>query len=137
VSTADYIRVQYADPHVTRELQILSAHPELGALGGPRASSGAWVVVLVATQIAMAVALGTQSWHIRLPLAYVAGATIDYALCALIHDCAHNPIFSARFGNRAAALTANRWLVAVLRDRDMTLLGRIIRPLRSERAREP
>jgi sphingolipid delta-4 desaturase len=111
VSTADYIRVEYAEPHVARGRQILSAHPELRALAGPRASSAVWIVALVATQIALAVALGPQSWHIWLPLAYVAGATIDHALWVLIHECAHHLIFSGRLGNRAAALTANLPLV--------------------------
>jgi len=111
VSTAGYICVEYAEPHVARGRRILSAHPELRALAGPRASSAMWIGVLVAAQVAMAVALGPQSWHIWLPLAYVAGATIDHALCVLIHECSHNLIFSARLGNRAAALTANLPLV--------------------------
>jgi len=70
-----------------------------------------WIVALVTAQIAIAVALGSQSWHIWLPSAYVVGATIDHALWVLIHECAHNLIFSARLGNRAAALTANLPLV--------------------------
>jgi sphingolipid delta-4 desaturase len=111
VTAADYIHVDYAEPHVARGRRILAAHPELRELAGPRAASAAWIVLLVTAQIAIAVALGDQSWHIWLPLAYVAGATIDHALWVLIHECAHNLIFSARIGNRAAALTANLPLV--------------------------
>ncbi len=111
MATADYIRVEYAEPHAARGRRILAAHPELRALAGPRALSAVWIVALVTAQIAIAVALGSQSWHIWLPSAYVVGATIDHALWVLIHECAHNLIFSARLGNRAAALTANLPLV--------------------------
>jgi sphingolipid delta-4 desaturase len=111
VTAVDYIRVEHAEPHAARGRRILAAHPELRALAGPRALSAVWIVALVAAQIALAVALGPQSWHIWLPLAYVAGATIDHALWALIHECAHNLIFTSRLGNRAAALAANVPLV--------------------------
>ena len=108
---ADYIRVESAEPHVARGRQILAAHPELRALAGPQATSAVWIALLVTVQIATAVALGNQSWHIWLPLAYLVGATIDHALWVLIHETAHNLIFSARLGNRAAALAANLPLV--------------------------
>ncbi|MBI3492917.1 MAG: fatty acid desaturase [Acidobacteria bacterium] len=111
VPAADYIRVEHPEPHVSRGREMLAVYPELRALAGPQPASAAWIAMLVAAQMGLALALGDRSWHIWLPVAYIIGATIDHALWVLIHECAHNLIFQARLGNRVAALTANLPLV--------------------------
>src|SRR2546428_4120369 len=111
VDAPGYIEVTYAEPHASRGRQILATHPELRALAGPQPSSALWVVGLVAAQIALSVALAHQPWYVWLTAAYIVGATIDHALWVLIHECAHNLVFSARLANRLLALTANLPLV--------------------------
>ncbi|MFI5178491.1 MAG: fatty acid desaturase [Vicinamibacterales bacterium] len=108
---SDFIRVTYAEPHGGRGRQLLAAHPELRALAGPRPATAGWVVVLVASQLALAVALAGAPWYVWLPAAYVAGATIDHALWVLIHECSHNLVFPSRLANRGIALLANLPLV--------------------------
>jgi sphingolipid delta-4 desaturase len=90
---------------------MLAAHPELRSLIGPDRSSGAWIVVLVAAQIALALLVGDRRWYVWLACAYIFGATIDHALWALIHETAHNLAMRWRVGNRIAAIAANLPLV--------------------------
>ena len=90
---------------------MLAAHPDLRALAGPDPATAGWVIVLVAAQLALALAVGDRPWFIWLPFAYIVGATIDHALWALIHETAHNLVFRWRTGNRLVALTANLPLV--------------------------
>jgi len=90
---------------------MLAAHPDLRALAGPDSATAGWVIVLVAAQLALALAVGDRPWFIWLPFAYIVGATIDHALWALIHETAHNLVFRWRTGNRLVALTANLPLV--------------------------
>jgi sphingolipid delta-4 desaturase len=55
--------------------------------------------------------LGSRSWIVWLPCAYIVGATIDHALWALIHDCCHHLVFRSRTANRFVAILANVPLV--------------------------
>jgi sphingolipid delta-4 desaturase len=109
--SSDYIRVAHPEPHAARGRQMLAAHPELRTLIGPERTSVAWMVALVSAQMALALLVGDRPWYVWLPCAYIAGATIDHALWALIHDSAHNLVMRWRTGNRVAAIFANLPLV--------------------------
>jgi sphingolipid delta-4 desaturase len=103
----DYLHVPSAQPHIARHRDILRAHPEVRALAGATPSSMAWILALVLTQFALALAVGNRAWWIWLPVAYVAGATIDHALWVLIHECTHNLVFRSSSANKLAAIVAN------------------------------
>ena len=90
---------------------MLAAHPELRELAGPTPSTALWILTLVVAQLSLAVLVGSRSWMIWVPVAYLMGATIDHALWALIHDTCHNLVFRWRTGNRWAAILANLPLV--------------------------
>jgi sphingolipid delta-4 desaturase len=107
----DYIRVASDEPHALRGRQILTAHPELRGLAGPDRTSALWIGALVTAQMAIAVALSGTAWYVWLPTAFFVGATIDHALWVLIHECAHNLVFTNRLLNRVMAMTANIPLV--------------------------
>jgi len=111
VPTLDYTRVTYSEPHAARGRRMLAAHPELRALAGPTPISAVWTLTLVSINVGLAFWLGPLSWKIWLPVAYIAGATIDHALWALIHDCCHNLVFRSRTANRFVAILANVPLV--------------------------
>ena len=111
MSRGDYIRVSYGEPHAARGRQMLAAHPELRALAGPTPTSAVWTLALVTVQCGFALWLGPTRWYVWLPVAYVAGATIDHALWALIHDSCHNLVFRSRTANRWVAILANLPLV--------------------------
>jgi sphingolipid 4-desaturase/C4-monooxygenase len=103
----DYIRVTHPEPHAQRGRQMLAAHPELRALGGPLRISALWVVTLVGAQMGLSIWLAGSRWYVWLPCAYIVGATIDHALWALIHDCTHNLVFRSRTANRLLSIIAN------------------------------
>jgi sphingolipid 4-desaturase/C4-monooxygenase len=111
VTSPDYIRVTYGEPHAMRGRRMLAAHPELRALAGPTPASAAWTIVLVLAQCGLALVVGNRGWMVWLPAAYVIGATIDHALWALIHDTCHNLVFRSRTANRLVAIVANLPLV--------------------------
>jgi sphingolipid 4-desaturase/C4-monooxygenase len=111
MGASDYIRVTYGEPHAARRRQMLAAHPELRALAGPLPASAVWTLVLVVTQIGLALLVGDRRWFVWVPVAYIVGATIDHALWALIHDCSHNLVFRWRTANRIVAIVANVPLV--------------------------
>jgi sphingolipid delta-4 desaturase len=106
-----FVHVATPEPHVGRGREILAKHPELRSLAGPYRLSAVWIAVLVVVQIAIAVAVAGQPWYVWVPAAFLVGATIDHALWALIHDCAHNLVFTNRLMNRVMALAANVPLV--------------------------
>src|SRR5580692_1398715 len=111
VTSPDYIRVSYGEPHAARGRQLLAAHPELRALAKPFPASALCTIVLVVAQCGIALWVGGKSWIVWVPCAYVIGATADHALWALIHDCAHNLVFRSRTANRMVAILANVPLV--------------------------
>ncbi len=106
-----FIHSSREEPHAARGRQILAAHPELRALAGPYRPSAIWVAALVVLQLILSVWLSDRAWYLWLPAAFFVGATIDHALWVLIHDSAHNLIFTTRLFNRIAALVANVPLV--------------------------
>ncbi|HEY7284704.1 MAG TPA: fatty acid desaturase [Vicinamibacterales bacterium] len=111
MARADYIHVARVQQHTTRRREILQAHPEVRDLAGPTASSAVWVLALVSTQLALAVLVGDSRWFIWLPVAYLAGATIDHALWVLIHECTHGLVFRRPALNKITAIVANLPLV--------------------------
>jgi sphingolipid delta-4 desaturase len=111
MTRTDYIHVDRQQQHLTRRRQILQAHPEVRELTGPTPSSGAWVLVLVAGQFALALIVGPRAWWLWVPVAYVVGATIDHALWVLIHECTHNLVFRHPLLNKIFAMVANFPLV--------------------------
>src|SRR4051794_10719967 len=107
----DYIHVSYDEPHSARRRQMLAAHPELRKLTGATPSSALWTLALVAANLAIGLTVQHYAWYVWLPAAYIAGATIDHALWAMIHEASHNLIFRKRLPNRITALIANIPLV--------------------------
>ena len=107
----DFTYVTYPQPHIERGRRIVAAHPQVRALAGPLPATALWITTLVASQLALSIALRHSAWYVWLPIAYVVGATIDHALWVLIHDCCHHLVFKWRPANRIMALVANLPLV--------------------------
>jgi len=107
----DYLHAPSAQPHIARHRDILRAHPEVRTLTGAAPSSMGWILALVVAQFVLALTVGDRAWWIWLPVAYLAGATIDHALWVLIHECTHNLVFRSPSANKLAAIVANGPLV--------------------------
>ncbi|KAI1081207.1 sphingolipid delta4-desaturase [Whalleya microplaca] len=113
----DPIEVKYRDffwtyteePHRTRRLQIIKAHPEVTKLCGPEPLTKYVVLFVVAVQILCAYILRNSpffSWSYW-ALAYVVGATANQNLFLAIHEISHNLAFRSRTANRLFAIVAN------------------------------
>ena len=103
----EMIHVNYPEPHFERTQKILKAHPEVKKLFGNTPSSSLYILGLVATQIAVAAALGhAQGWMVLLA-SYTVGAMANHALWVMIHECTHNLVFKTTFTNSLLQIFAN------------------------------
>jgi len=101
------------EPHASRRVQILKAHPEVSKLMGHEwRSKYLCVFLLVIPQIWLSWATQDLSWPKYLAVAYVFGATITQALFLAIHELAHNLFFKKATHNRYFAMVAN-WPIGI------------------------
>lgn len=89
--------------------QVLAAHPQLRGLSGRNLGTFGWTVLLVAIQLAIAIALVVWSapWWAIILVAWGVGAFVNHALFVLIHEYAHDLVFRSANANRLGAIFAN------------------------------
>ncbi|KAI2638924.1 sphingolipid delta4-desaturase [Hypomontagnella submonticulosa] len=113
----DPIEVKYRDffwtyteePHRTRRIAIIKAHPEVTKLCGPESLTKYVVLGVVSLQILCAYVLRNTPFF-SAPfwlLAYVVGATANQNLFLAIHEISHNLAFRSPTANRLFAIVAN------------------------------
>jgi sphingolipid delta-4 desaturase len=93
--------------HARRHRAILHDHPRVRDLFGPDAASAAWVVVLAAVQLTLAVWVAARPTWVLLAVSVTAGAVVAHALGVLIHEASHNLVFRGAWKNKAVAILAN------------------------------
>ncbi|KAA8649146.1 hypothetical protein EYZ11_006058 [Aspergillus tanneri] len=97
------------EPHRSRRLAIIKAHPEVTKLCGPEPLTKYVVLGVVLLQICCAYLLRDTpmlSWKF-LATAYVIGATANQNLFLAIHEISHNLAFRSPMANRLLAIFAN------------------------------
>jgi len=97
------------EPHRSRRMAIIKAHPEVTKLCGPEPLTKYVVALVVGVQVLAAALLRNTpvlSWPFVLT-AYVVGATANQNLFLAIHEISHNLAFRAPLANRLAAVAAN------------------------------
>ncbi|KIP11901.1 hypothetical protein PHLGIDRAFT_99020 [Phlebiopsis gigantea 11061_1 CR5-6] len=107
--TSDFLWLMTEEPHRSRRMAIMKAHPEVTKLMGHEPLTK-WVVLgVVLTQLITAVLLR----HTR-PLsplfiitAYAIGGTLNHNLFLAIHEITHNLAFKGIGANKALAVFAN------------------------------
>ncbi|KAI2640247.1 fatty acid desaturase-domain-containing protein [Xylaria nigripes] len=116
-SPRDPLEVKYRDffwtyteePHRTRRLEIIKAHPEVTKLCGPEPLTKYVVLLVVSIQVFCAYLL--RDAHFFSPyfwlLAYLVGATSNQNLFLAIHEISHNLAFRSPTANRLLAIFAN------------------------------
>ncbi|KAI0024182.1 sphingolipid delta4-desaturase [Xylariomycetidae sp. FL0641] len=105
----DFFWTYTEEPHRTRRLQIIKAHPEVTKLCGPEPLTKYVVLLVVSVQIFCAYLLRNSafwSWQFW-ALAYVVGATANQNLFLAIHEISHNLAFRSPTANRLFAVVAN------------------------------
>ncbi|KAK1778891.1 fatty acid desaturase-domain-containing protein [Copromyces sp. CBS 386.78] len=105
----DFFWTYTEEPHRTRRMAIIKAHPEVTKLCGPEPLTK-WVVLgVVSLQFLLAHLLRDTSffsWKFWLT-AYVFGATCNQNLFLAIHEISHNLAFRSPTANRLFAIFAN------------------------------
>jgi len=105
----DFFWTYTEEPHRTRRMAIIKAHPEVTKLCGPEPLTKYVVLGVVSLQIATAYLLRNTpffSWTFFLT-AYIIGATANQNLFLAIHEISHNLAFRSPALNRAIAIFAN------------------------------
>ncbi|PHH72909.1 hypothetical protein CDD82_5741 [Ophiocordyceps australis] len=97
------------EPHRTRRLAIIKAHPEVTKLCGPEPLTKFLVAGVVCLQVLVAYSLrDTPFWSLRFwAAAYMVGATANQNLFLAIHEISHNLAFRSALANRLLAIVAN------------------------------
>ncbi|KAM7218724.1 dihydroceramide delta(4)-desaturase [Rhypophila decipiens] len=105
----DFFWTYTEEPHRTRRLAIIKAHPEVTKLCGPEPLTKYVVAGVVALQIFLAHFLrNTPFWSLKFwAIAYVFGATSNQNLFLAIHEISHNLAFRSPLANRLFAIFAN------------------------------
>ncbi|KAJ7636979.1 dihydroceramide delta(4)-desaturase [Roridomyces roridus] len=106
---ADYLWLMTEEPHRTRRMEILKAHPEVTKLMGHEPLTKYVVLGVVSLQLYCAFAL--RHTHPLSPLflacAYIIGGTANHNLFLAIHEITHNLAFKGIAPNKLFAIFAN------------------------------
>ncbi|KAK9473757.1 fatty acid desaturase-domain-containing protein [Dipodascopsis tothii] len=106
---SDWFWTYQEEPHRTRRMEILRAHPEATKLCGYEPLTK-WVVLgVVATQFTCAFLLrNARFWSVPyLATAYIVGATANQNIFLSIHELCHNLGFKKPLHNRLFSIVAN------------------------------
>ncbi|KAM0285613.1 hypothetical protein ACHAQH_001319 [Verticillium albo-atrum] len=109
VKHRDFFWTYTEEPHRTRRLAIIKAHPEVTKLCGPEPLTKYVVAGVVSLQIFLAYALRNTSffdWKFW-AVGYIFGATANQNLFLAIHEISHNLAFRSPLANRLIAIVAN------------------------------
>ncbi|MBY0413140.1 MAG: fatty acid desaturase [Bdellovibrionales bacterium] len=107
----DFIHVDGPNYHIRRRREIIAAHPEVRELYGPYQMSAVYIVLIVASQLAIAYFLRQQAWWLVALVAYVVGAFANHSLYVMIHECTHNVVLKTSLGNKIMGLVCDMPLV--------------------------
>ncbi|TVY20346.1 Sphingolipid delta(4)-desaturase [Lachnellula arida] len=105
----DFYWTYTEEPHRTRRMAIIKAHPEVTKLCGPEPLTKYLVLAVVLLQTITAYLLrNTPFWSWKMwGVAYVIGATANQNLFLAIHEISHNLAFRSARANRVLAVVAN------------------------------
>ncbi|KAI0341359.1 dihydroceramide delta-4-desaturase [Trametopsis cervina] len=106
---SDFLWLMTEEPHRSRRMAIMKAHPEVTKLMGHEPLTKWVVLCVVSIQIAVAVLLRhvhpLSPWFLL--CAYAIGGTLNHNLFLAIHEITHNLAFKGITANKALAIFAN------------------------------
>jgi sphingolipid delta-4 desaturase len=105
----EFLFTYQEEPHRTRRMQIIKAHPEVTKLVGHEPLTKYIVIGVVSLQLSMAVLLRNasfSSWYFWVA-AYLIGATCDSNVFLAIHELSHNLGFKKPIHNKLFAIFTN------------------------------
>ncbi|KAG9311689.1 dihydroceramide delta(4)-desaturase [Chiua virens] len=106
---ADFLWLMTEEPHRSRRMEIMKAHPDVVKLMGHEPLTKYVVLAVVSLQIYIAVQLRHSHplsfWFLF--IAYAVGGTANHNLFLAIHEITHNLAFKGIEANKALAVFAN------------------------------
>ncbi|KAK8850473.1 hypothetical protein IAR55_004391 [Kwoniella newhampshirensis] len=105
----DFLWMTTEEPHRSRRIAILKAHPEVRKLMGPTSATFPLVIAVLSLQITLALALRTHH-PLSVPFiltAYIIGGTCNQNIFLAIHEITHNLAFKSIKANKILAIVAN------------------------------
>ena len=107
--TSQFFWTDQEEPHRSRRMQIIKAHPEVTKLCGIEPLTKWIVLAVVALQVACAFLLRDTPMlsPTFFSTAYIIGATANQNLFLAIHEISHNLAFKSPQANRLVAVFAN------------------------------
>lgn len=106
---SDFLWLMTEEPHRSRRMAIMKAHPEVTKLMGHEPLTKYVVLGVVSLQLTLAILL--RNTHPLSPIfllcAYVIGGTANHNLFLAIHEITHNLAFKGVKANKALAIFAN------------------------------
>ncbi|EPQ28704.1 uncharacterized protein PFL1_04007 [Pseudozyma flocculosa PF-1] len=113
---SDFLWMHTEEPHRSRRMAILRAHPEVRNLMGHEPLTKYVSFGVLALQVGLAVMVSQLGWHPLslkfLALAYVVGGTANQNTFLAIHEITHNLAFKGIRTNRAWAILVN-WAIGI------------------------
>lgn len=109
--TNDFLWTLNEEPHRTRRMAILKAHPEVRKLMGREPITKYVALGVVTLQISVSVLLTHLGWHPLswrfMLMAYVLGGVCNQNLFLAIHEITHNLAFKSIAANKLLAIIVN------------------------------
>ncbi|KAF8434813.1 dihydroceramide delta(4)-desaturase [Boletus edulis BED1] len=106
---ADFLWLMTEEPHRSRRMAVMKAHPDVVKLMGHESLTKYVVLAVVSFQVLIAVQLRHSHplsfWFLF--LAYAVGGTANHNLFLAIHEITHNLAFKGIDANKALAVFAN------------------------------
>ncbi|WWD20655.1 hypothetical protein CI109_105131 [Kwoniella shandongensis] len=105
----DFLWMTTEEPHRSRRIAILKAHPEVRKLMGPTSATFPLVLFVLAIQISLAIYF-RNSHPLSFPFlltAYIIGGTCNQNIFLAIHEITHNLAFKSIKANKLLAIVAN------------------------------
>ncbi|OCF31786.1 sphingolipid delta-4 desaturase [Kwoniella heveanensis BCC8398] len=105
----DFLWMTTEEPHRSRRIAILKAHPEVRKLMGPTSLTFPIVLLVLSIQLTCAYLLRNShpfSWPF-LATAYAVGGTANQNIFLAIHEITHNLAFKSIRANKILAIVAN------------------------------
>ncbi|HEY2018849.1 MAG TPA: fatty acid desaturase [Bryobacteraceae bacterium] len=95
------------EPHRSRTKELLENHPDVRRHIGKNPQTF-WIILAgVSLQVGVGVLVKGAPWWVIVAAAFFVGAFASHALWVMIHECAHNLIFTKSWLNTLAGILAN------------------------------
>lgn len=103
----DFTWSETDEPHASRRVQILKAHPEIRDLFVTEPLTFVVVSIIFTIQMSMVYFVKDASWPVLILCAYVVGGTLNHSLQLAAHELSHNLCWSSPFANKITAIYTN------------------------------